>query len=166
MAKKDLKRLSRKELLEMLVEQGRELERLQRELSEAQEKLNDRQIRLKTAGTIAEAAFSLNGVYEAVDAAAKQYLETIETQSQAQKNSAAQLVADAQIEATSIRSGARRVASEIIEDAQAQKKRMLDEAQAEKKRLVEDAETYANYVYERVRALLREHPELQEQFEI
>lgn len=84
MTDKELRRLRRGELLEMLLEQSKENqelqeqnEGLQKQIEELQEKLNDRKIMLDEAGTIAEAAFQLNGVYEAVQAASEQYLENI-----------------------------------------------------------------------------------------
>ena len=42
-----------------------------------EKKLNDRTIKIKKAGSLAEAALSLNGVYEAAEAAAKQYVYNI-----------------------------------------------------------------------------------------
>lgn len=80
MADKELKRLRRSELLELLVSQGRRLEQLERELSQAKEQLESREIAISSAGTLAEAALKLNGVFEAADAAAKQYLENLERQ--------------------------------------------------------------------------------------
>lgn len=77
MTNKELKRLSRRELLEMLLDQSKEVERLQRELKEAKRQLSDRQILIDNAGSIAEAALQLNHVFEAAQEAANQYLENI-----------------------------------------------------------------------------------------
>lgn len=154
MTGKGLKRLNRKELLEMLVEQGREVERLQRELDEAQQKLSDREIRIQKAGTLAEAAFSLNGVYEAVEAAAKQYLDILESRSRSQQDEVEQILADARMEASSIRAEAQREANEIIDEAQTEQKRRMDEADA-----------YAKNVVSRIRTVLENHPELREQLD-
>ena len=78
MTEKELKRLSRSELLELLLEQTREREQLEMELEEARRKLADRQLQLEKAGDIAQAALAVNGVMEAAQAAARQYLENIE----------------------------------------------------------------------------------------
>ena len=51
MADKDLKRLSRTELLELLLQQTRERERLEQKLEEVQRQLADRQIRLEKAAS-------------------------------------------------------------------------------------------------------------------
>jgi len=78
MDKKALKKLKRVELLEMLLEQSKEVERLNIELKKANTALKDRKITISKCGTIAEAAFQLNGVFEAAEKAASQYLENIE----------------------------------------------------------------------------------------
>ena len=78
MTAKELKKLKRSELLEMLLARTEEVERLRAELDEAQKQLDDRAITLENSGSIAEAALKLNGVFEAAEEAAKQYLENIE----------------------------------------------------------------------------------------
>lgn len=75
---KELKRLNRAELLELLLTQTRETERLQKELDETKARLNDRNLRIQETGDLAQAVLSLNGVMEAAQAAANQYLENIQ----------------------------------------------------------------------------------------
>lgn len=77
MTDRELKRLSRAELLELLLEKSRENERLRAQLEEAKEQLASRTIQLANAGSIAEAALQLNGVFEAADRAARQYLDNV-----------------------------------------------------------------------------------------
>lgn len=77
MTSKQMKKLSRAELLEMLIEKSKEVESLQQQLKEANEKLADKQIIIENAGSIAEAALQLNGVFEAAQKAAVQYLDNI-----------------------------------------------------------------------------------------
>ncbi|MDO5400556.1 MAG: hypothetical protein Q4F17_06200 [Eubacteriales bacterium] len=85
MTDKELKRLSRRDLLEMLLEQSRQMQQLQQQLDQAQEKLNSRALELSEAGSIAEAALKINGVFQAAQAAASQYLENIAQLSQRQE---------------------------------------------------------------------------------
>ena len=82
---KELRKLKRVELLEMLLELNRENEDLMLELEEKNRiiealnlQLENRKIDLKHAGTIAEASFKLNGVFEAAEKAAEQYLENLQ----------------------------------------------------------------------------------------
>lgn len=78
MTDKELRRLNRMELIQLLLEQTKELERTQRELAAAQEALEDRRIKIRDAGSIAEAAVQINQVMEAAQKAADQYLENIQ----------------------------------------------------------------------------------------
>lgn len=77
MTDKELRRLSRSELLEMLIAQMEENEKLRSELNKTRSELKDRRITLSQAGSIAEAALRLNNVFEAADEAARQYLENV-----------------------------------------------------------------------------------------
>lgn len=77
MTDRELKRLSRAELLELLLAETEENAKLRRQLQQAQDALTDRRIAIDQAGTLAEAALKLNGVFEAADRAARQYLENL-----------------------------------------------------------------------------------------
>ena len=72
MTDRELRKLSRAELLELLLEESRENERLRAQLQEMNEKLADRAIRIERAGSIAEAALQLNGVFQEAEEAAAQ----------------------------------------------------------------------------------------------
>lgn len=77
MTDKELRGLSRRELLELLVAREKENQQLRQELDDARAELNKRQIDVAKAGTMAEAALLLNGIFDAADRAALQYLENI-----------------------------------------------------------------------------------------
>lgn len=77
MTDKELKRLSRAELLEMLIAQVKENEVLRTRLAGAEARLDSRMLAIEDAGTLAEAAMRLNAVFASADAAAQQYLELI-----------------------------------------------------------------------------------------
>ncbi|MGM9549395.1 MAG: DNA repair protein [Faecousia sp.] len=77
MTDKEFRRLRRPELLGMLLEKSKEVERLQHELDEARAQLASREIEIQNAGSIAEAALRLNGVFQAAEQAAAQYLENV-----------------------------------------------------------------------------------------
>ena len=80
MTEKELRRLRRTELLELLLEETRRAEALAAELEETKAALADRSIRMEHSGTLAEAALRVSGVLEAADEAAKLYLENLRTQ--------------------------------------------------------------------------------------
>ncbi len=77
MKEKELKRMNRRELLELLVAQSRENDRLRQEADAAKRALEERAICIEQAGSIAEAAMQLNHVFAAAQQAADQYLENI-----------------------------------------------------------------------------------------
>ena len=77
MTDRELKTLSRRALLEMLLELTKENDRLREELTQAQSRLESRDILLRNAGSVAEAALHLNGVFQAAQEAADQYLENV-----------------------------------------------------------------------------------------
>ena len=77
MTGKDLKRLSRSDLLEMLLELSKENDTLRMENQELQQRLEDRKINIEKFGSLAEAALHLNGVFEAAQAACEQYEQNV-----------------------------------------------------------------------------------------
>lgn len=79
MDEKELKKLSRLDLLKILLEQRKEIDRLEALVADREAQLADRAIKVDQAGTLAEASFALNGVLEAAQAAADQYLENLKT---------------------------------------------------------------------------------------
>lgn len=77
MTEKELRKLNRAELLELLIWQIRENEAQQTELEDLRARLQRRELAMQEAGSIAEAALRLQGVFEAAQAAADQYLESV-----------------------------------------------------------------------------------------
>lgn len=77
MTDKELRKLSRADLLELLLVQTRETERMKQRIRELEQKLEQRQFRLAEIGSLAEAMLEVNGVVEAAQRAADQYLENI-----------------------------------------------------------------------------------------
>lgn len=86
MTELELRKLKRTEFLEMLLEQTREKEQLMEEVDQLKKRLEDREIRIDKAGSIAQAAFEMNGVLEAAQAAAQQYLDNIKLLSDRQES--------------------------------------------------------------------------------
>lgn len=77
MTDRELKRLSRAELLEMLLMQTKEVDRLNEELAQARAQLEERRVILKNAGDIANATLGLNKLFQAAQQTAEEYLENI-----------------------------------------------------------------------------------------
>lgn len=79
MTEKDLRSLSKLELLEMLRQQELEIEQLTVEKEESEKQLDDRRLSIDNAGSIAEASVLLSGVMKAAQEAADVYLENVKT---------------------------------------------------------------------------------------
>ena len=96
---KELKRLNRAELLELLLIQTKEMERLQEELKQVRAELAERRLKLEKAGDIATAALAVNNVMEAAQDAARQYLENMAAMEAETRAKCDQILADARREA-------------------------------------------------------------------
>lgn len=116
MAEKELKKLNRKELLEMLIVQGRELEELQALVEKQQKQLSERTMQMENIGTLSEAMLVLNGVFKSADAAAQQYLDNI-----------SKYHAEKQAEADEIAAAARKEAAAILAAAEEERGKKLSE---------------------------------------
>ena len=101
MAERELKRMSRTEILELLLSQTNRIEELEEKLKEATakaqeatEQIQDRQIKIDQAGSIAEASLQLSGIFQDAQVAANLYLENIKKMEKDTKNQSDKLLAD------------------------------------------------------------------------
>ena len=78
MTDKELRKLNRSELLELMLEQSREIDRLQAELEETREALRERNLKIESCGSIAEAAAEVNALFHAAQRAADMYLLNVQ----------------------------------------------------------------------------------------
>ena len=72
-----IKKMSRKDLLQLLIVQRNKIDELESEIVQLKELLTSKEITIKNAGSIAEASLKLNKVFEKAQEAANQYLENI-----------------------------------------------------------------------------------------
>lgn len=77
MTNKELRKLSRRQLLELMLEQSKRIDVLEQELEAARAELENRRIVAREAGSIAEASLRINRVFQAAQDAAEQYLLSI-----------------------------------------------------------------------------------------
>lgn len=143
MKEKELKRMSRGELLQLLIDRTREIEHLQTRLSRAQgevaharTELADRSIAIEKAGSIAEAAIRVNKVFENAQKAADDYLNEIRQRRQEQEKTCERLLDEA-----------RQKAEEIIAQAGEKGGRMEQETQhrCEEMRLAAERDARHNW---------------------
>ena len=155
MTDKELKKLSRAELLQMLILQIKENETLSRQLADAQSQLQERQISVDKAGSIAEAALQLNGVFEAAEAAGQQYIENIRQLSERQQTICEQLEKESREKAEK-RLAEAEEKSRLLE---VETKKRCDEMTTKAK---EESGAYWEETSRRLQAFSKEHSELME----
>ena len=129
MTDNELRRLSRAELLEILIRLTNENEELKRNLIDAEGKLNDRKIMIGESGSIAEAALKLSDVFAAAESAAKLYLENAE-------RLCGEKIADADAYAEKTRREADDYSAKVREEADAYSRQTRAKTR-------EDADTYS-----------------------
>lgn len=77
MVSKELRKLSRRELIDIIYQMKKNEQQMQEEITSLQEALQEKRIRISTAGSIAEAAVSVTNVFSAAQKTADLYLQEI-----------------------------------------------------------------------------------------
>ena len=78
MEKQDLKKIKRKDLLELLLAQTNRIKELEEENIGLQNELNNRKIKIDESGTLAEAALKLNNLFEDAEKDIDDYFYNLE----------------------------------------------------------------------------------------
>jgi len=136
MTGKELKKLSRGELLELLVEQSKRLQAvqaeadareqaLQDELTVLRQQLEERTLKAAECGSIAEASLQVSGIFSAAQAAADTYLQSAREHCAAAEAAEQSCRAEAEDRVAGIISGAEARAAEIISQAESRAAEML-----------------------------------------
>ena len=73
----DLSKLKKRDLLEIMLRQGEEIDKLRAQVAELESKLEDRQFSINRAGSIAEASLAVTDIFKEAEKAAMIYLENI-----------------------------------------------------------------------------------------
>lgn len=147
---RELKQLTRAELVEILYAQQKENEALKAENAKLRALLDERELHISTAGSIAEAALQVNHVYETAQEAADQYLRSIRRLEKDLK----ERTADAEQEKAEILRSARQQAEALTREAEDRARRTVEEAD----RMVR---THWDEFREKEETLIRAHEALQ-----
>lgn len=134
MADKELKRMNRGELIEIIYQYRIQVDDLTAQVSELTNALEERRLRMEKAGSIAEAAISVNKVFEAAQQAAEQYLYSIKFANEDRGNStceaADEIIENAKREAEKIKQEAERKYNELISNGKNECAQMLTQAES------------------------------------
>lgn len=158
MTDKQMQKLNRAELLEMLLQRTRECDELRAELDAVRGRLESRELAVTESGSIAEAAIRVSGVFEAAQQAADQYVENVRLRYAEKEAESARLEEQTRIECE------RRIAS-------AERKCRIMEAETERRcadirlRAERDADRNWEKLFARLDSLRDENAELRRQIE-
>ena len=128
MPDRELRRMRRAELVEIILALKQTEDRLRAENAALSAQLQERQIHIENAGSIAQAALELNNVFAAAQAAADDYLHSVQAS-----------LADTNATAANTLSQARSEAKRILEQAQADADSLKAQAQQECDTMTADA---------------------------
>lgn len=140
MEDRELRKMNRKELLELLIASEEENNQLKERLRQQAVQLQSRDLQVKNVGSIAEAALALNGVFESADKAAAQYLENIKRCSEQQQS----------------------IYDKIVSEAEQKAKTILGDAEKEKLTKINEADEYWKNLSIKLEAFYQSHVGLRE----
>lgn len=107
MISKELKRLSRRELVDIIYQLKKEEQEKQEKIAALEAALAEKRLRIASAGSVAEAAAEITQLLSTVQATADLYLQEIASMKEDTKKECAQLLAEAQQQADKILAEAR-----------------------------------------------------------
>lgn len=114
--KNDSLNLSKNEMMMVMHDQEQEIERLKAKVSELQATIDNYEIKVEEAGTLAEASAQINNLFEAAQATVETYIENMKKRAEKSE----EILADVQKQADGIISEAEAVAQKRLAAADAE----------------------------------------------
>ena len=157
MTGKNLKKLGRKELIRMMYGMHNEQKRMQEDIALLRKSLDDRRIRIEKAGSIAAAAADINRLFEAAQATADQYLDSVQVMKAESdekirhtvkrcENAVAQaegkaeaIIRDAEEKRNAILKAAEQHGSSVIQDAKKRSSEIMQNVMRQRAAILQDA---------------------------
>lgn len=176
MTDQEVKKLNRKDLLDMLLEQSKELAATKEKLEQAEQQLSKREIEIDEAGSIAEAALQLNGLFDAAQEACKQYTDNIQRLSEKKervcmeaeresKETAERLVTETKLKCQEMEQTTEKKCRELelTTTMECNEKTMRTKIQCEEmvQKAKEESESYWKEVHEKLETFYQQHESLQ-----
>ena len=129
MTDKELSKLRRDDLLQILINQQKQIDELNAQLLQSKEALANRDIAIQESGTLAEAALKLNGVFDTAQRAAEEYVKQMQRR-------ADELVAEAEKRSEE----SDRLAETVVRNARAEAERIVGKARSEAESLARQSQ--------------------------
>ncbi len=160
MKKTELQKMSRLELIEIIYALQQEEKLLEEEKKKLEDTIANWTIQIEEAGSIAEAAIKINGVFEAAQTAANQYLDHLRKENSQAETQISHLVENTKQEQALLLSQAQEQADSIVQEAN----QYRSSVQRECKLLISQTEESIKEKWaafdRRVQSLLESHNEL------
>ena len=121
---KELKKMSRRELMDIIYQMKKNEQQMQEEIDSLQKALQDKRIRLSVAGSVADAAASITNIFSAAQMTADLYLHEISCMKEDTERECAAKIQEA-----------RQTAEKIISDAEKQNEELKSRCQPDYKKL-------------------------------
>ena len=102
MISKEMKKLNRRELVDIIYQMKKNEQQMQEEIATLQASLQDKRIRFSSVGSIAEAAAEITKVFSAAQGTADLYLQEIACMKMDTENECAKMIEDAKKKAKEI----------------------------------------------------------------
>lgn len=141
MDNKELRKMNRKELLEIILAQTKRIEDLELEIKKVKGELNSKKIEIEEAGNIAEAALKLNKVFETAEIAAEQYIKAIKNKEDKDYQ-------------------------KMLKEYEKEKKRMLKKVESDCLKKREEADSYIKDIEMKVKAMVEGNKDLAKEIKI
>ena len=120
MVTRELKKLSRRELMDIIYQMKKKEQQLQEEIASLQEELEMKRMRLSTAGSIAEAAASITNVFNAAQKTADLYLREISCMKEETEQECIKMIKEANATITRILADGEKQSAALNEKYQAE----------------------------------------------
>ncbi|MBR5786127.1 MAG: hypothetical protein IKY41_05475 [Clostridia bacterium] len=114
---KELKRLNRSELIDIIYELKQSEQRLQYDISHLKIQLEHKEMQFENVGSVAEAAFAITEIFAAAQKTADIYLEEVNSRKENLDSECEAIRAKAEAEAESIIKTAEKEAEKLIQEA-------------------------------------------------
>ena len=114
MISKELKKLSRRELVDIIYQLKKNEQQMQEKIAALEEALQEKRIRVSVAGSIAEAAADITNLFSTAQLTAELYLREIASMKADTERECAKMIEDARVRAEQIISGAENQANDLF----------------------------------------------------
>lgn len=146
---KELKRMKRRELLELLLEVTKENETLKKTVQLREEQLSSKEITVSKAGSLAEASLQLSGIFEAAQEAADTYLFNLEKANEKSN----EIIRSAEQKAAQLEASSQQTAGELLDRARRQAQETKSQAEREIRQMLQQAREQVNSILQKENSL-------------